>query len=405
MDVIVTNIGLSKLEAIKIIRDFTNAGLKDAKDFAELAEKNYCVAISDIPQESTNEVLESFASANIQAKVADKGVSIFRKLPYNPSGKEYIPAASADYRPIETKMTIHKKTDNSLRGYLKVVATMESQLWSQDRLLSKLKARESSLAHPKNIEKPQRASFDKDYDEIMIYSIVGLGFVTLYKTLRALVENGFWSALLTLVVGGILSLGIPALIFLSLGYALGGPGYKKAMIEYEAKVARDKKRVSQELKFKQEIQRQIAGVQAERQRTKQTLNALYSLSIIHASYRNLVAVSSLFDYLDKGICKRLEGRDGAYAFYEEDLRFQRIESKLDIIIQKLDQIASNQEYLASLIREGNAAMYRIEQQNNAMARTMDSISENAAVAAYNTRCCAESLAIMESISIYRYIKS
>lgn len=422
MDVIVTNIGDSKLEAIRIIRNFTSVGLKDAKDFSELAEKNYCVAISNIPQDRVDEVLGTFAKSNIQARVAGKADSFFRTLSFNPSGTELEDSALSGYRPLESttvhnktdsgyrpseSMTIYKKTDGSLKGYLRVVASMESQLWNQNRLVTRLKQRISGLGCPKNIEMPQRGSYDKtdSFAGIMIVSFFVLGIITLYNVLEALVSKGFLSALLTLVVGAILSFGIPAVIFVPLGYALGAPDYKKAMAEYETKSRRDKQRVDRELVLKKQIQEQLDSVEDECKRTKKALNALYSLSIIHSSYRNLVAVSSLYDYIDKGICKRLEGRDGAYAFYEEELRFQRIESKLDIIIEKLDQIASNQEYLASLIREGNSAMSRIEQQNNALARKMGSISVNTALAAYNTRCCAESLAIMESISIYKYIKS
>ncbi len=184
---------------------------------------------------------------------------------------------------------------------------------------------------------------------------------------------------------------------------LTAPVYRKAMDEYRANLATDQKRVQREMQIKQEIQQQIESVKEERQRTWKALNALYSLSIIHKDYRNLVAVSSFYDYIDKGICTQLEGRDGAYAFYEEALRFQRIESKLDIIIDKLDQIADNQQYLASLIRDGNMALNRIEQQNNIMFKQLNAIHENTAITEYNTRCSAESLAVMESISIYRFL--
>ncbi len=175
------------------------------------------------------------------------------------------------------------------------------------------------------------------------------------------------------------------------------------MAKCDQAVAKDNARVARENVLKAEIKRQISSVKEEQAKTKNALNAIYSLEIIHPSYRNLVAVSTFYDYFDKGICVSLSGRDGAYAFYEEALRFQRIETKLDVIISKLDEISENQRYIAELVREGNASLRRIEKQNDRMISQQSEIVENTALTEYNTRCSAESMAAIEAIEIYRVL--
>ena len=72
------------------------------------------------------------------------------------------------------------------------------------------------------------------------------------------------------------------------------------------------------------------------------LKQLYALGYVYPKYRNLVAVSSFYEYLDSGRCDALEGADGAYNVYENELRLDRIIDKLDVIIKKLDQIIKTQ---------------------------------------------------------------
>lgn len=406
MDIILF-IGANKLEAIKVIRELTGSSLKNAKDLVELAEKNYTVAISDVPREYESKVMQTLFAAGISAQICDGRTSIFRKIPFAPSAE--IPAAEysaqnlGNYQP--TPLVINKKTDGSLKGYLKTVALLECQRWNQDRLLNSLNVQILRLGQARKFDKPNISDFYKidDANGTLVFMVLSLIPTTVISILVAGFTR-FIFGILAFVVIGFANLCIFNMLFDRLQRLLAAPIYRKKMEQYNAKVAADQRRIQQELKLKQEIGKQIASVKAERYRTQNALTALYSLSIIHKDYRNLVAVSSFYDYLDKGICTKLTGRDGAYAFYEEALRFNRIEAKLDIIIEKLDEIAANQQYLASLIRDGNATLNRIEHQNNSMLRKMDTIRENTAVTAYNTQCCAESMSVMESISLYHYLK-
>lgn len=53
---------------------------------------------------------------------------------------------------------------------------------------------------------------------------------------------------------------------------------------------------------------------------EKSLDSLYEMGIIYPKYRNLVAVSTIYEYLSSGRCDRLDGPDGAYNLYEMELR-------------------------------------------------------------------------------------
>lgn len=308
------------------------------------------------------------------------------------------------YQPKPT--TIAHRADASLRGYLKEVSALEVQAYNQKRLISKLAAKAASLGKYRNIEEPRKPAFsiyNLAYTKNPICIIFGALAMTAMIMFLLFLLAGEPGAGVIFILASIIFIAI-ALLPDYFDYKSETKRYRRAMEQYKNSRSNDSLRVKHELLAKAEIEHQMKYVKSELEKTQRTLNSIYSLGIIHGSYRNLVAVCSFYDYFDKGICTCLEGPGGAYKFYEEELRFKRIETRLDVIISKLDEIIANQQQLASLIKEGNAALNRIEQQNNRMATTLDNIQENTAVTAYNSQCAAHSAAVMESIAIYRTLK-
>ncbi|MBE5868127.1 MAG: hypothetical protein E7293_04095 [Lachnospiraceae bacterium] len=295
--------------------------------------------------------------------------------------------------------TRHNATP-SLKGYLKEVSALEVQLYNQMRLAAKLKVKANNLGQHINLTEPRKPSFSLynllHTKNLLCIIPIAFAFATVIVFLFAGI---FWAALPIVAILTCIAL-IPDL----LDYRSSMKSYQEDMKKYENATSADIRRVEHERLAKTEIWNQINCIKKELFKTKDVLNSLYALDIIHPSYRNLVAVCSFHDYLDKGICTQLTGHGGAYAFFEEELRFRRIETQLDIIIDKLDEIIVNQHQLASLIQEGNIAINKIMQQNNQMVSTLDGIRENTAVTAYNTHCAAQSASILESIEIYRTLK-
>ena len=298
---------------------------------------------------------------------------------------------------------ITQNVDKTLMDYLKEVAGLECRLWMQGRLISSLSFKANRLGKQKEIQYPYKPELIDD-DAMVGFVLGGMGFgviLLIGLVVFAVVGKGLLGCVL---------IGAPLLLLAGAGFVKSLvkwlyelPGYNRKVAECDQAVAKDNARVARENVLKEKIKRQISSVKEEQAKTKNALNAIYSLDIIHPSYRNLVAVSTFYDYFDKGICVSLTGRDGAYAFYEEALRFQRIETKLDVIISKLDEISENQRYIAELVREGNASLRRIEKQNDWIISQQSEIVENTALTEYNTRCSAESMAAIEAIEIYRVL--
>lgn len=132
--------------------------------------------------------------------------------------------------------------------------------------------------------------------------------------------------------------------------------YKADMEEYGKCVERYKGRCE---KSKQYIW--DAGVQL-----KSALEQLYSADVIYPKYRNLVAVTMIYEYLASGRCSELEGPNGAYNLYEMELRQNIIIGQLSSILERLEQIRGNQFTLYN----------ELEKSNQESARLLSDISNN-----------------------------
>lgn len=65
--------------------------------------------------------------------------------------------------------------------------------------------------------------------------------------------------------------------------------------------------------------------------------------------KNVIAWSTMYEYFVTGRVDRLSGPAGAYNLYENELRANIIIAKMDVIIEKLDQIKNNQYILYSTL--------------------------------------------------------
>ena len=79
--------------------------------------------------------------------------------------------------------------------------------------------------------------------------------------------------------------------------------------------------------------------------TKNTLEAYYRKDIIYPKYRSLIPISSFCDYLQSGVCETLEGHEGCYNKFDLEVRLDTIISRIDDVIDNLDQIKFNQHTL------------------------------------------------------------
>ena len=309
--------------------------------------------------------------------------------------------------------------ETKLIRYIKDVATLECQLYTQNKLKNNLEWQINRLGKERYYDEPilQKPDWDKSMSLFIAVLSFIVGFV-IFFTLFVIVEivpakiiqnlPEFWKCLLLLspIPIGFFTVYMP-------WYVINERKerkyqkfrYEKAIYEYNIAIANDNERVKREILVKKDMQKQLFNLKKSIGTTKSAINALYSINIIHPKYRDMVAVCSFYDYFDTGRCNAFTGPGGAYDTYETDLRFNRIENKLDVIISKLDEIIANQQYLGMLIRESNNALYRIEQQNKALLNSSNEIKENTELIEYNTRCSAQSSAVMEHLMVYNTLRS
>lgn len=143
------------------------------------------------------------------------------------------------------------------------------------------------------------------------------------------------------------------------------------------------------------IDQNIAETEDLLQKTYAARNELYAYNIVFGKYRNVVALSSFYEYLMSGRCESLEGASGAYNIYEGEIRQNLIIAQLDNVISSLERIEQNQYMLYSELRDINSSL---DTMNKTMDKALDSIrnmeghmehiSENSDVIAHNTAAAA-----------------
>ncbi len=98
----------------------------------------------------------------------------------------------------------------------------------------------------------------------------------------------------------------------------------------------------------------LTAEQQRRQDLQNKLNKYYSLNIIHPTYRNLIAIAQIYDYIDAGITDTLTGPQGAYAQYQHAYLAGLICTSLSEIRNRLDSVIQNQYQMTEILRSIDA---------------------------------------------------
>lgn len=118
---------------------------------------------------------------------------------------------------------------------------------------------------------------------------------------------------------------------------------------------------------------------------KSSLEQLYGANVIYPKYRNLVAITTIYEYLASGRCDTLEGADGAYNLYEMELRQNIIIGQLSSVLDSLEQIKNSQFTLYS----------ELEESNRKSADLLSNISDNVEFSRYASEEIAKSNKALE----------
>ncbi len=177
--------------------------------------------------------------------------------------------------------------------------------------------------------------------------------------------------------------------------------YQIVMRDYNAKVQADNDRVSLENRQKAILQSRVDQLKSMKHETLDALDKLYDVGVVYAKYRALVPIVMFCEYMESGRCSQLEGHEGAYNIYENELRQNIIISKIELVLGKLEEIKENQYMLYEAIERGNRLTNRLLDSVTDNARRLDSIESNAAVTAENSRIAANNTRIIGELEAYR----
>lgn len=206
------------------------------------------------------------------------------------------------------------------------------------------------------------------------------------------------------IIGFIISFMISVIFGLLIGlipFAVSRSLYSKAMSEYNATVNNDNQRVIKENEQKLQLENQLTFTKRNIDELTNSLNKLYSLDIIHDRYRNMAAVIRLLEYFDSGRCTVLTGASGAYNKYEEEVRSEAIIYRLDTAINRLDEIVHTQYMLYDALNDSLYELESIGNQNDMLLKTNQNISQNTALAAYNSKIAASNTDALVFIEAYK----
>ena len=316
-----------------------------------------------------------------------------------------------------------KESTKQLRDYLGMVLDIERSLYMQLQLMRSLQSQETALAPlalparpdtaPPTASKPQTRVSNPG---LWLLAGMAAAAAAVWMYLRDETNTPQWvqDHPLVLVIPFLLAV-VFALVTVKKG--IGG-------LYHNANVERDNQRAQQEdarrraayqsdtrswqdavlrtgaENLRRERERAVvaANYKAVRQQSdasRDNLARLYAAGNVHPKYRNLAAVSALYEYVDTGICETLEGPFGAYSRLEQDARMDRILLKLDHVIDRLDELRSSQYQLYRAVTEDNERsemllasvaqdVRRASDAGQESARRLAGIEANDQIIAYNT---------------------
>ena len=317
--------------------------------------------------------------------------------------------------------------NSELLSYVKQVMDLETSVYTNQRLedgwINSLEECGAKLPNkPKKPKKetvpippfkPTTPTLDK---KPMLTTVIECGFGILLIIIGILLfaYGGF-----SIVVGfGSLLLGVPLTITgakhpgvvkkIADKYAADMEEYNKEMDAYNKRSAEaeaewqrqeqiyqsDKEKYDQELgEYGNACYQSMQYIHEAGWMLKDALENLYDVNIIYPKYRNLVAVTTIYEYLASGRCDTLEGADGAYNLYEMELRQNIIIGQLSSVLDSLEQIKNNQFTLYN----------EIEESNRKSAELLSDIADNTKFSAYaNEETAKANAAIAQNTEATKY---
>lgn len=276
-----------------------------------------------------------------------------------------------------------------LKEYIKRVYQLEALQYEQKALCKKIARSIQMLREARGKPLEQKES----YDIVASILVAGWGggaaasfYLIFYLLLNTFRFPGFMPLLVIFIV-----VTAAILIIIMVSKAL-----TNQKVERRNQIIQAKNQTTQHNRdlLCQELERRLEAATGNLRKTQVILGQYYQKGIIYQKYRNFIAVSSFYEYLESGRCSTLEGHEGAYNTFENEIRQNLILTKLDEIIVELKNIQRNQYMLYTAIEQSNR---KLDKYN----KNMMTLKENSEITAYNSSITAQNSEFLTWLEIWK----
>ena len=297
----------------------------------------------------------------------------------------------------------------NVKLYLGHILELEKEIYTINRTINNLSSKSNKLSIRRAVQQPYEIDYDEKPEilECFVCGILGLvvGGV-IFGILCIIYSSCFHGDVTWGTIGkGALLIGIVVAI---VDYPVQKNSIKNKIKYLEEKwedfyreVDSETYRVNKEQPQKQIIVKQIATLKSRKEKIEDLLKKMYDMNILYPKYRNFVAVATIYEYFDSGRCTLLEGHEGAYNMYENEVRLNVIISKLSDILDDLETIKNNQIILYKSIKEGNNLSKTLCDNTEEIIQQNKEIAENTAFTAYNSKLIRTEMESINYINLYK----
>lgn len=279
--------------------------------------------------------------------------------------------------------------------YLQILLNVQKEQYMQRQLMNRLITERDSLGKKRRIIPPEKTTVRGDYkDSMLSIGVIGGIIVGVIVAIIAVIAMWKRNMLIAVIGGCIIGLAAGIVGGLVLGLLVGpivsavsqskdqkyaDAQYYNAMRVYDQRVEQDNQRMRIEIQMKQKLNSEINLLDQQIQKTNAYENQLTHLGILDSVYyHNMVATASFYQYFKSKMTFSLgfnpaTGDRGAYNIYEQEKRMNIIIDKLDVVIEKLDQIQRNQTALWMCLNEANCKLNTI---NNNILKASKEVNAN-----------------------------
>ena len=276
--------------------------------------------------------------------------------------------------------------------YLRTILRLESECRTLELSIENKATQYERLSRPCAVEPPKLESTSLNYPFLVFAVLLILGSIA--STVYLLPTASFAGDIIVLIFFGIIILACFLFLCFKLAdKAAANSNNIKMKQTYKDNIASAEQQTLINQKNAQLVLQDYNILKRQYQETLSVLEKYYNLGVIYKNYCSMVPVSMFVQYLESGRADKLEGHEGCYNLYENDLKFQIIVSELQSLRSDLRHSMS---VLYDSLDECNRNVSRLNEQSIITNQHLAVMEYHEEQTAQNSRALAE-YAIMRDL--------